>query len=612
MKTYTQAHNALNETKISEIYDGNHFNNELFSDIYTIFYHEIEPLLTKGKKNEEKHFIYNMIYSRFINHNSLYNSILGIEDWELSTKKCDRERFIKTIKIQHKRKYEDIYYQNTNGGGKGAYLHLLHEHLKNHKITKYGGSITRKEDFIENYDHIKDNIKLDLITDLIILDKATEYYNYLNHIHYTQQRQEKNLLLNTLDYIRRNINIEDIFDDLDKNILRGMCYFKVLINGMKDTIKNKKLIAKDTIYNHLHIETSYKLNSSNIPLLFKDIREHYKTITLKKELIRIRPIIHDELLTHHRKRDYKLVLHELEQKTSYKVVAFNSVNNMIFTATNNILNTFRNYECSICYESIDINNYHNCKICSAKVCSDCYNKCKNHNHSKKCVICRSDNSVQHITPNQPQEDNNIITSLEQLTDEEVEILNYIYKDQFEELLNQVAVYHLELLYHFNYHYLRPYLRNITEEQYNQIQNLEDNNLIVLLFREGQFREFVGDYITESNFFERVEEYVRENDDIYNELFIESIEGDFANEGNLLQRVHNFLTNQDDEGHREFITNTIFQQANNNHPINEPFVPYHPINSYYDFMFNSTTIIYNNEVRESIVNNIITELDFNTN
>ena len=66
MKTYTEAHNALYEMdKISEIYDGNHFNNELFSDIYTIFYYEMEMLYKKGKRNEEKYFIYNKYIKKY-------------------------------------------------------------------------------------------------------------------------------------------------------------------------------------------------------------------------------------------------------------------------------------------------------------------------------------------------------------------------------------------------------------------------------------------------------------------------------------------------------------------------------------------------------------------
>ena len=626
-------HEYLKKHSLKNLHTTNEPKKMIYQKIINLVSDMINNDLQKNEKNKYKYFVYNMICNDFLNHNgNIRSKILGNVFNNLHHKDDIKNWWI-AFELQYKREYENIKLQKqfearskTTKKYKRFVDDESSEELRANPIFQHryfeNPHLIRFKDMLftdGNDKAIRKHTKN--FTGLMILDIAqtiyTNLYNFTYKLYGTNPKN-KSLYEMVKGYVEPYIKNDCIYKNIEKifksHTITPKHKFIELILSLKRTHKSIRTTAYSNKIMNIFMLSNCKISVQDHNNLYQDIRNHYKDAEYKKYDKMIRPLINEDIQRHHPRQNKKLVLITLLNKTSYKAIAYNFVNNIIFTTTNNIINTFKNRECCICYDNYDTNDYFKCKLCKSSICNICYIKCDtsftsnynttdydsttshnlNYKNCSKCCVCMSLHAVEHIKPNinykpaPPPSDEEITTFLKLPIDTAKNLCNVLY-EVYEKLVKNHAVDQLEYIYNFRFDFMSCFLKpQINEEQYNNICKLQDLQLYEMMFKDLRAKEkFLETYLLSSDFIESLNEYTHENqDDIFETIIYEELdqydetrplieflkksadnikellnimfEGDIENDEHEIDTLINYLQNNyDDDNLLEDINDEVF-------------------------------------------------------
>lgn len=362
------------------------------------------------------------------------------------------------------------------------------------------------ECYINEYDNTTQTFK-DCIDDYII--KYIKDDTIYKFIEISTPKQTFDYLLYNLNFCKRMMRIKYIkkFSNIDKTALNDdiKAYYYIL--------ENKR---------HLLEHKRHLLNRSNVLNEFNNI--HY-TKQRQKNIY---------LSLHNHKVFKKRVLEKESEDFIY---------NVLFIAQNNIINTFKNKECSICYCNVDDEEqyFYKCNKCDAKICEECKKSCDDitfiHDYNEpdyntnesvnisfkcKCSVCMTKNSVEKIK-NLNYKHNHKFDLIRYLRANEDDVKDALTDAYYKYQENHFITY-TESLYFFKYDFVRDYLRNgISEDAYICICEKEDTRMLLdVCYTEQGIKDLLQYLFYHYEYNENIDEDLRElGDDFYNDYLKEA-------------------------------------------------------------------------------------------
>ena len=563
-------HNTLEQIKFKNFkkYKYDSIINKVYMKVINLVGDTVKSGLLKNETNISKYYAYNKICNQFINKKDIKSNIFT--DSELNhnlNSNIEDRRFInKGLFQEYKQEYENLKFRidfesrckRTQKNWKRHRNTKLYFDLDDYEICIYSynnvPSLNHFDDLFFNTEYTrKEFIKyIRNFTDIYILEHANRIFRNLNIYKYNDD--------DTLyDIVKKQIDLTSdyIYKDIEKILFERVQsprhIFIEKLFDMRRHLKDIRMIPrtkKFSIY-------SFSYNDFK-----KEIKNKYDDFEFNKIAKVIKPKLNKKIENYHVDKSKKLLLIELQNKMTYKSVSFNFVNNMLYTSLNNIINTYKNRECSICCECLP-DEYYKCNKCSSSVCIECYSKCNqtfvvdyneeefdtshtceiNYEKEKKCLICMSSKSVNLTNDKQPT------YTLNDIPDNIIDEFNEILLYEYERLQNRLATFKFENIYLFDYYFMKPYLKNtITEEKYNNICELEDVDLFLLML-DCDVKEIIENYLGSYDFIESVVDEIRENDDddIINEI------SDHLKDREELKHIYHLINNNKEEFY-DFILN----------------------------------------------------------
>ena len=525
-------------------------HKSLYYDYYEYFYNSMTKYLNRNKISSCKNAIYNRQFKTHLKYRFNPPTKLDIPCGAFQNlRKHQQHIYLKHDYKQQKGRIEQdiINYRFNEGVGlkKATDQIIMNWLFDKDKAYLNSGDIKKyiinndicfnyQQEYLINVDLSNDNNLIGLIIRL--------FYNQIYLKCYINE------------YNNKHQTFKDYIDDYIIKYTEDDTIYKFIeVSTPKDTfdylIYNLKFCRR-----MMRIKYINKFSYIDKTALHHDIKEYHDIKDHKKHLLNRGNVLNEFNNIHYTKQRQKNIYlslhnHKVFKKRVLEKESEDFIYNVLFIAQNNIINTFKNKECSICYCNVDDDKlyFYKCNKCDAKICGECKQNCDSitfiHDYNEpeyntdesvnisfksKCSVCMTKNSVEKI------KNLNYKHTIKKEDNEPFDLIRYLRanKDNVKDALTDAYykyqenhfITYTESLYYFQYGFVRDYLRSgISEDAYICICEKEDLRMLLdVCYTEQGLKDLLEYLFYHYEYNENIDENLRElGDDFYNDYLKEA-------------------------------------------------------------------------------------------